>query len=428
MHPSLRLSNLDKLPISSRPTAVCAPDRSLDDINRFFRALRTRSTQNVHFLPAHYILLDPTRIPTIDQLDPCSMELKFTVYAASVSVRTLLGEIVPSEVGTDLWPRLWRWTQFLWTFHEFLDALMPLPSERHLCIRLITFTEHICTNSAAEALITSTPGFQALLVRAWAFVLECDDIGNAMKNVRQQDALYTAAGLLTRGTVILEDRIEGAGGSIVNLASLVYRHLDMVGTTADAPMPDNNLWLVPLVLDIVIFTDGIPDIDVDLETAEPSQIDSRATRPLCFALESPEFVATLTIIAEGILETPAAHPDEIARKCLRILAVLFNISLSQSTVRIAVRNGLVHAVLACAQHTGNGALQDTVRYFLAEVLQPAVVHHPILVDLITAHVPDLDEVEESEFSRPDVWEAWKRFVRLVDLRHEVLRTFEFPLP
>ncbi|KAJ7635832.1 hypothetical protein DFH06DRAFT_1479103 [Mycena polygramma] len=178
MHPNLRLSNLDKLPISARrtATAVCALHPSTADIDRLARFLEANPGQNVHFLPVHYTLIHPIRIPTTEQLDSGFEEIISTVYAASLSVKSLFGAKVPPET--------------------------------------------------------------VMVVRAWACLVK----SYAHTASIPKSGFYIVHQFLTQGIVVLEDMIAGAGGCIDDLARLVMMHLDLVAATEDEPLSPDTAW------------------------------------------------------------------------------------------------------------------------------------------------------------------------------------------
>ncbi|KAJ7913602.1 hypothetical protein B0H13DRAFT_2466636 [Mycena leptocephala] len=193
------------------------------------------------------------------------------------------------------------------SFRDFLGELMESPSEEQLYVGLVIFSDQMCLYPPNSALINSTPGFQVFVVRAWACLLQREDI---TQNV-PKTSLFVVHEFLTCGTVFLHDRIEGAGGSIDDLAALAMMHLDLVSTTGDAPLSSDEIWLLHLVLDIVLVTDGMEqDDDPDLEVSNLLNQDKpdQSLSPLCSALTSPAFVKTLTIIARTICQQ--ATPDD----------------------------------------------------------------------------------------------------------------------
>ncbi|KAJ7673872.1 hypothetical protein DFH06DRAFT_1445395 [Mycena polygramma] len=423
MHPALRLRNLEKLPISSRriTTAVCAPHPSGTTVDRFATIFIANPQQLVHFLPVHHHLLDPARIPTAGQLDDYSLELLSTVYAASVAVGTIVGLDIPPEVGVDFWPRLWKWVDFLWTFREFLAREIPMPSEENLSLGLVTFTYRLCEFASNRVLVEATPGFQVFVVRAWASLIQREDFARNLPTA----GLFIVHQLLTRYSVLLEERIEGAGGCIDDLARLVMMHVDLVATGEDEPLSSDDAWLLEMVLDIVLVPDGLGSLGPETPLAVGT--DLRVSR-LCLALGSPSLVKTLTINARNISQAKPQPQHGIVSKGLAILANILKFSRGCSLLRVAIRNGLVPVILAYSQHLGKDVpdanlLQNTLHKLLTTILIPASLHYHVLVDLSDAYF-GAENDEEGDFCRPNLRGAWVQFAQLAKSRLDFLRIFD----
>ncbi|KAJ7652380.1 hypothetical protein DFH06DRAFT_1205994 [Mycena polygramma] len=420
MHPALRLSNLDKLPISYRriATAVCAPHPSAGDIKRFKQALAASPQANEDFLPAHYYLLDPGRILTAEQLDSCSVDTIWPVSAATTSISALLRGNIQPELGDDLWPRVWKWAQFFYTFHEFLSGFTSLLSKAQLCIGLLNLSHQLCGYGPNRAMITSTSGFQAILIRTWACIITVENL--APDDSTKKLLLFIVHGFLTQGPVSLDDRIEGAGGTIHDFAQLVISHFNLIATIGDAPLAPDRVWLLELVLEIVLVNDDI-DLAAKFDIVEQSSGSELAsTHPLCLALASSTVSRALTVHARTLGDTE----PRVVNKCFALLIVLFKTPIGLRLLRVAVQNGLLLAIVACAKGTGSENLHDTLRLLLMQIVTPASVHYYVLTDLATASFAATQGMGSEGFRRQDVLEAWEKTVYWIQSRLEVLRAFD----
>ncbi|KAJ7663399.1 hypothetical protein DFH06DRAFT_1471329 [Mycena polygramma] len=290
-----------------------------------------------------------------------------TVYAASASIQALFPAKIPRELGPDLWPRVWQWADFLYTFREFLGTLTALPSEEQLCLGLLDFSHHLWRYAPNRGMVTSTSGFQAMVVRAWTCSLRVDNVARNAPT----SALFSVHKFLSRGPVLLDDRIEGAGGTIHDLAQLAIKHFNLIATRGDAPWTPNQLLFLKLVLDIVLVTDEL--------------------HPLSLALASPAFVEALTIHARTLSDTMPNADLGIVNKCFALLIVI-------------------------NQGGGSGNLHDTLHLLLAQVIAPASIHYHVLTDLATASIAASQEIGSHSFHRPDVYAAWNRCVFCIERR------------
>ncbi|KAJ7635828.1 hypothetical protein DFH06DRAFT_662751 [Mycena polygramma] len=121
--------------------------------------------------------------------------------------------------------------------------------------------------------------------------------------------------------------------------------------------------------------------------------------------------------------------SQIVPKCLGLLASIFRVSRGTSLLHVAILNGLIPTILACAQRRGTDAsasdtLQGTLRNILVYIRIPASVHYHILQDLATADFASAEMGSENDFWRPDVEKAWLKFRRLVEVRLKVLKEFD----
>ncbi|KAJ7663420.1 hypothetical protein DFH06DRAFT_1190197 [Mycena polygramma] len=416
MHPSLHLSSLNRLPITARriATAACAPHPSPADIERLKSVAGNSPSQSELFLPVYYSILDPQRIPAAEQLESCDTEMLHTISAALQIVNLLpTNGLSPPAIGEDLWPRVWEWTNFLWTFRDFLSGMFAF-SEGLLCLSFITFTSHICRNSPRNAtMVVSTPGFQVLVVRAWAYLLQSKHFAS---NVPKTPLSYVHR-FLTSGIVTLEDRVAGAGGTIHDLAGLVISHIDRVITNCDAPLTADQVSLLRLVLDIALFTDGIED------GLESDGSNFETAFPLCHALATRAFAKTLTLIVRTNSHTVVTDNLVIVEKCFGLLVVFFKFPTGNRLLRIALQHGLLLAIVACAKRTGPDNLHDTLSIILTQVVGPASVHYLVLADLARACSAAEETIGSEPFHRPDVFEAWTKSLQGVHEHGQVLLAF-----
>ncbi|KAJ7035374.1 hypothetical protein C8F04DRAFT_1344199 [Mycena alexandri] len=129
MHPALRMSVLDELPSTVQRMALaaaggseenlCTIQRLVDDIPHHHRE------KSRVFLPVFYTNLDQAKIPIGDELDDPSMFTAGPVHSAMISLHQIhsmaLRILLPANVFSDLWPKLWKWVQFF-DAYRFADA------------------------------------------------------------------------------------------------------------------------------------------------------------------------------------------------------------------------------------------------------------------------------------------------------------------
>ncbi|KAJ6620465.1 hypothetical protein B0H10DRAFT_1078715 [Mycena sp. CBHHK59/15] len=185
------------------------------------------------FLPALYATLDPARIPSPHELDttsplPSSVS---PILLAHILIQCLFrfDPFIPPEVRPDLWPRLWKWMEFIDIYGYCLPAPAPAPeTTRGYFVLLIGSLQG---DGETAKLIDATPGVRVFVATAWTLFLqyeELDMVGLASVShfIRRCDMSPTS----------LEEFVEGAGGSLNDLASLVVKHIDTIVSNRHTPM------------------------------------------------------------------------------------------------------------------------------------------------------------------------------------------------
>ncbi|KAJ7434701.1 hypothetical protein FB451DRAFT_1418630 [Mycena latifolia] len=180
MHESLSLRNLSKLPSYLRSRAKSAGDGSSSDLIFLLRLLREGNDPNrTLLLPVLFVHLDPSRIPTTEELDSilCNADRHPELCRVTGALAALyaLSEILDagllaSPVYVDFWPRLHRWIVFIHAYWDVIPAnyLMDLKGTYHASATTILLLHR--HDSIADA-VTKTPGLRRILADFWTKVV-----------------------------------------------------------------------------------------------------------------------------------------------------------------------------------------------------------------------------------------------------------------
>ncbi|KAJ7019939.1 hypothetical protein C8F04DRAFT_1242322, partial [Mycena alexandri] len=422
MHSSLRLSNLQHLPERSKRVAlgVCHAHPTALDLTRY-AALCLKNRSHAHlldFLPVHFVLVDPARIPTPDELDPLSSAAKIAIQAAMLAIEALFDTKIPSPLRSDLWPRVFAWVQFLQTFRELLsDLKLDLAFEEDLCVGFVTFSRNICEDLAVVEGLVATPGFQVVATRGWACTL------------RQTDSRKRAYGLgelvsiLGRGPTFAEEMLEGAEGSIDNLADLLIYQLRCISVSADGTLSADNIWFLYCSLSIISeFVRLIDPADAD----NPGNMDIRVLRTfhsVYLALLARGLLECTTTSACALGQTIPSSGDHLGciETCISVMVAAFQKQAGYRLIPDAIKNGLLRAILALSKQEVTNETSDLIVKLLVDILGPATVYCSVLMELRTAVRNGLDT---TSISRARLYEAWKTFSATLNGRLEILIAFE----
>ncbi|KAJ7492952.1 hypothetical protein B0H11DRAFT_975399 [Mycena galericulata] len=175
------------------------------------------------YIPAIYAILDPARIPSLDELDSEVVHTIMSVAQARVTIMTL-HFIPPAQFPPGsfplLWPRVWKWMEVLVLYRHCLPP--PIPSESEMTMLLIPTIISFFTEPETDyaPVISATPGVRLFFAQSWGgWIAHADMRG-----------LGCASFFISRETfdspTNLEEYIHGVGGTATDLCSLVMRQIN----------------------------------------------------------------------------------------------------------------------------------------------------------------------------------------------------------
>ncbi|KAJ7352241.1 hypothetical protein DFH08DRAFT_858321 [Mycena albidolilacea] len=410
---------------------ACKSGRSLYDLQRVEQLVGGASeAQKTLYLPVFYICLDPAQIPTPDDLDSFQPDVATRIDCALLSLRVLFDLVVDEhfaeEVGPTLWAHVWPW---IWFLHQHLEHISisdkTLVFHDIVYIRFFLFATQMYGPNSTRTIVSSTPGFRAILAKTWTL------LARIKTTDMFQPFFWYLANLLGSldfiDPVHFTEMIDGAGGTLDDLAHLVMGYLDCLierqnsweygslgaylrclmslindGRVANAPdLPSSRLSLHEQFIEtlrhcgfvsaFVTATKFLLDPNKKLDSFLGSDTESRCARVL-------EFLG-------GLLNTPKGYqlfPDPIGAGLLTTMARI--------TTRFTPK------------------VYPSVRYLLKELLGAMVYYHVVMaVDEV------LDEVEEvicngDEFDEDrEIFDEWDIFLTLARNRTNLMRRLDdFP--
>ncbi|KAJ7645897.1 hypothetical protein DFH06DRAFT_1136066 [Mycena polygramma] len=172
MHPIFSLDNLSRLPTSIRSLAIVASTTSptKQDLLLIKRAGDLTPGQKMHLLPVPYSVLDPAKIPVVDNLDGrFSLErLASAIVKANFAFGLLTAEYnpidIPKEAFQDLWGRAWKWISFL----EAQPYVHLDNAGRDRDSRGLIYVNLFLNNPDTHQVIYATPGVCGMVSKLWA--------------------------------------------------------------------------------------------------------------------------------------------------------------------------------------------------------------------------------------------------------------------
>ncbi|KAK7058177.1 hypothetical protein R3P38DRAFT_2681268 [Favolaschia claudopus] len=237
MHPAFALKNIRRLPASQARVAMaaCRRDRSVEDLLRVEALLESvPKSQKILLLPVMYACLDPAEVPVTLDLDSFETEVIAARIQCAVASLRMIFDIIDTadsalELGPVLWPRVWAWVHFL---HENYQNI-PLTSadsetgvdrvQSVVYLGFVVFAGMVYEPPSNSALISSTPGFRAVLCRSLYH------LPNMLSRLRFEGALWYISILMGdlkfASQAHFIELVDGAGGTLNDVAFLFTKYL-----------------------------------------------------------------------------------------------------------------------------------------------------------------------------------------------------------
>ncbi|KAJ6548213.1 hypothetical protein DFH09DRAFT_1170001 [Mycena vulgaris] len=410
MHRELRLESLSQLPLSLRKAALaaCSANRSTLAVERFLDAVDNASdSQKSKFLPVFYVLLEPTHIPGMDQLETSPEECRLTIDHVLDLLPTLYSIDVPIHLGPDLWTRVWPWVSWIYA-HK--DHLPPLPiTEMQFCVDFVVFVGNFHTEDVGAPYIWNEPGFKCMVARTWTFVLQIKEPNH------RSLALMSLCGFLgimdPSNPANFEEVIEGAGGTAVHLRALVVEFLDVVLYNQSTPMAAPDIYFIRIMLDFMAEA-------ANIETPGDGIHGFRG--PFAAALVSSDIARVLAATAHALAEHTRDDVAYTLDQCFFILGRIFVTPSGYRFLPSALSNELLQAFVFSAHLPGQTAKH--LDLFLT-ILPASLVYHGVLSELGKAPCFAMLGLATA-FQGSKHLEKWRRFSTLAQQRLALFRYTE----
>ncbi|KAJ7617683.1 hypothetical protein DFH06DRAFT_1364393 [Mycena polygramma] len=387
---------------------ACGENHSLADLQRLEHLSENApDSQKPHFIPAFFASLDPSLIPTSDELESPQPGTWDRMACAVISLHTIFRLIVfvkhpdAQHVGVQLWPCVWSWLYFIHGHEEHLASSYRPSADTY--IGFLVLVSHIY-GAPNSLLISSTPGFRVLFAKAWV----------ALPRFRQAKRpsfelhFRHLAGFM--GTLDFEDPenfaeiIEGAGGTLDSLVGLV---LNYTGDTIEG----QGLWKMSsqghYVRSLVAFLHGPPSKSIRRLHPRREKFLER--------LRDEEFIRQLVPIMLSLL----AHPESDTA-----LSLLGSFKLLERLLTMTIPVGhrgfpdaldahLLRLLADCTRQFPQ-ELDSTLRLFLTKLLPDSLVYYHAVAAVATA----LDDVGAPKCKTLSA--DWATFIELAQIRVDIM--------
>ncbi|KAJ7497716.1 hypothetical protein FB451DRAFT_241751 [Mycena latifolia] len=408
MHSSLSLHALSGLPVALRRVAHAAANGSIDDLCVLCdRIDDVPPSQSRLFLPAFYANLDPKHIPSPSE----TLVLPDSVARAIEALDGLyaMKAQIPLAAFPSIWPRYWKWTEFI---HTFMGSRIEFYSETDYCLEFLQFLARFQEEEEIENLVGATPGVRHLLARTWVLLLDVEDL-HAREGGFVELFSWVIGALSPSDTTHFDEFVDGAGGTIHDLASVITRNISifvpMRGTTLSEMVVHslNVLFIFVASADRLYEKDGDPGPQL-LRKVLCSQGGGILPIAAC-ALSDTEFPITFSAVIT----------------CFRLIGQALEDPRGYLFLAKAIKHGLLYALVSSTlRGYRDNVIPDSMS--LLNAMLPFTIYYTVLEAIIVA-LPEVDSIVRTEaFDKTPFFGTWRKFIAVVRPRFQLIRRFNSP--
>ncbi|KAF8190220.1 hypothetical protein K438DRAFT_1831609 [Mycena galopus ATCC 62051] len=419
MHPAVETRNLQRLPAAHRRVALaaCGTSPSFQDFRRVEMQVEgAPAHQKILYLPVFYIALDTARIPMPHELESLQPHITTRIACASVSLKTTIALLVNSksagEIGPTVWPRVWPWIYFMHEHREYLPDPIVLAD-------LVMYNHFIVFATQMQAtpgdLISSTPGFRVILAKVWSTLPQLKG-SKVMLETSLRDVAAFIGNLDFMDPVHFTEIIDGAGGTLDDLAGLVLSYLD-------ALMDEQLSWEIgsPAVYVRCLVRFIQRGYSPNRDESPSSFRDLPRRQRFIETLRQRELATSLVAVMDFLLGRKSDTLTESGCGAIfDLLERLFNTPRGYLWLPRAIQAGLLRTMTTVAIQCGPD-FDYYVRYVLKTLLSDGTVYYHV-VEALNLVLPEIKNICSREhFQTLATFNDWAQFIELVEQRVSLIK-------
>ncbi|KAJ7085594.1 hypothetical protein C8R44DRAFT_991726, partial [Mycena epipterygia] len=406
MHPALRLKTLSKLSEPYRELALSAARGSRESVRALFDLLWDADhSVAMRFLPAFFANLDHKVIGNRDPVDGFETYLDDAAARALLSLHALAylletaSNMFPLKIALEFWPRFAKWARFLHDYRDSLPVFRSLDLSEPYSAYAIIITYFL--NHSRES-VDNTPSIQIIITFAWKVLLGVGD-GERQELSYQRLSLL----LMPLDKPILADMVEGAGGSLHDLATLLLLHMKVCTLKPQSSVSPRVLF--GLFLSGIYTLHALSDGDGPFNLAVISHgIIKAEVISLCSFLDCED-------VRDGF-------ELSFEESCLNQLLNILETPPGYTWVRQALQGGLLRGLVLQMQRA-KGPLKRTEEFFI-KILPMNTVYYSVLTQLRKSIAEVEDLLSSPSFKRSTIFPAFSSFLSLTRQRLTIMDHYE----
>ncbi|KAJ7438366.1 hypothetical protein B0H11DRAFT_2254649 [Mycena galericulata] len=367
------------------------------------------------FLPVFFVNLDPDGIPSSAELEVFRPHTMDTVSRAVVSLDAISRIYPPIDFGLTLWPRAWPWLDFIHTHWTNLPGV-PLIPESTFYANFIKFSGNFHDHPDTYSIMSATSGFRVMVSKAWTFL-------PAIAEPRRELLLSDLSGFIADSSpgnpANRAELLEGAGGTLDDLASLVVEYLYAVAKQDSPLIPGSTASHISRLLSFLKAFDLYPD------SVEDQEWKTVPLGPLVHeSLLRNKFMEALVAAMVTLAGTPGPETRDALDECFMLLGRILLSAGGHLWLGTALQSGLLRVIVICATAKYGVRIHRHFRFLLCRIIPTAFLYYHNVVQLEIA-LADIDDLVSADtFRESKIFGDWETFVAVAEERIEVLSDLE----
>ncbi|KAJ6501098.1 hypothetical protein C8R47DRAFT_1108917 [Mycena vitilis] len=411
MDATLCVSACDKLPHSIK--AACRETRTTQNVEHARDQLQGSERQAIAFLPAFFINLDPTLIPTWQQLlafEPTTRDAVTQAVISLDAISFIYMRTEPPEPGVPLWLRIWAWTQFLETRWDKLPGV-PLPPHPIFYLDFMTIAGRFHDGISSWSFVSKTPGFWTMIARAWTSV--------SLIPERQREYFLGDLGSFLADSdpgdsTVFSELVEGAGGTLGNLAVLVVAYIRSVAGRTN-PVCAGSREVDLYRLNLFLVREQCQG-HIALEKSEP-------LTPFSAILIEKDVIGELVRTMLVLTFNPVDATGAALEASFQLLGRLLLSAPGAGPLGRALHCGILRVIIRCATLRCKAEVYHNLHFFLATLFPPRLVFLENVLMLKSAMEEVASVVAEDAFVASTLSGEWATFVTVAESRIAIASGF-----
>ncbi|KAJ7058339.1 hypothetical protein C8F01DRAFT_1147925 [Mycena amicta] len=433
LHPALTVLGIQTLPISYRRVATAAYQRDADPevVDRALRYSRGNllDPRAIGLLPICFTHLALDSIPSLEALADHDAAALNAVVRADSCLNTLpYIEKVPLEALTALWPGAFGWYSFFAdNGRSLLEVRLISPRIPSIHVDLLVLASRFHPDVEGLRMVTATLGFLEHLVQLWKLV-------PAIRDPEQMESMLEVLTALTDEYCLLANEperfarlVEGAGGSVAQLARIIFAALTCALERLD-PQHNTRKMAIYCLLTFVL------DADEASSLGRPGS-ESESRWPFGYLLEELLPLGFIPILLRCKDCLPLRSKNKLRTDVP--LSLLSNIALATQGSRNGwieqmLRHGLLRYLMECDALSDalHGGLQGiTIKADIKKIyhtLNQQLLRRSCLgiirdaLEDLALSTEEVHRIDSQRFTTSTSYVDWQRFKDVADSRMGLL--------